>query len=359
MKQKIVFIVFLLISLMNIYEYNKDSNGGIYCVDKTSTTINNYLTIGSQLWMRANKVLSESQSFIQPTDFVSWLKTILPELKPATRRQYIASSRQWLDQMKVDAELQSEDITHMQNLVDAMHKMANIQSSDFNGLSQLPKPWKGKTSSQKAKKLSLEDMKLMIVQSKKMKGKWLNSALIWLNSNSLVGLRPIEWQDAVLSERDEQINLVVQNAKNTNGRANGNLRHINLSNFSAKDLQSIRAQISNAHVHSSSDESWKLYYDGVRKTLYRLARKTFKNQRKYPTLYSSRHQFAANAKSVGMSKAEVAALMGHAVDDTAGSHYGKKKHGRGVCNVLANVDEVASVRQKVQKSLKKPPYPFI
>lgn len=321
-------------------------------MDKTSTTIKNYLIRGSQLWMRANMDLAKSQSLIQPTNFVVWLKTILPELKPASRRQYIASSRQWLDKMKVDSQPESVDITLIENLNIAIEQILKMQSSDFNDLSQQPKPWRGKTSSQKAKKLSSDNLKLLFAQSKNMRGKWLKPAFIWLTVNSLVGLRPIEWRDAVLSEHEGQINLVVHNAKNTNGRANGDLRHINLSNLKAEELKSIRVQLKIAQSHNSSDESWKFYYDGIRKTLHRLTRKTFKNQRKYPTLYTSRHQFAANAKSVGMTKAEVAALMGHAVDDTAGSHYGKKKHGGGICNVLASIDEVASVRQKLQQTPK-------
>lgn len=311
-----------------------------------------YLKRGKLLWARANNELARSHSIMLPTDYLSWLKTILPELKPASRRQYIAASRQWLGKMKVDVEHPPEDITFIENLEIAIEQILKMQSSDFNGLSQQPKPWKGKTSSQKAKKLSDDNLKLLFAQSINMKGKWLKLALIWLKVNSLVGLRPIEWRDAVLSEHEGQINLVVHNAKNTNGRSNGDLRHINLSNLEAEKLKSIRFQLKIAHSHNSSDESWKFYYDGIRKTLHRLTRKTFKIQRNYPTLYTSRHQFAANAKSVGMTKAEVAALMGHAVDDTAGSHYGKKKHGGGICNVLASRDEVASVRQKLQQTPK-------
>jgi hypothetical protein len=190
----------------------------------------------------------------------------------------------------------------------------------------------------------------MIAQIKKMRGKWLKQALIWMLANIVVGLRPIEWKQATLREHEGDIELVINNAKNTNGRANGDVRHINLSNLTESELRLVRNQLDASSKNNSSDYIWNDYYNGIRKTLHRLARATFKNQRKYPTLYSSRHQFCANAKSVGMTKTEVAALMGHAVDDTAGSHYGKKKHGRSICNVAANADEVASVRQKAPKA---------
>ena len=46
------------------------------------------------------------------------------------------------------------------------------------------------------------------------------------------------------------------------------------------------------------------------------------------TLYSSRHQFCANAKAAGASKEEIAALMGHRSVETAGEHYARKRSGR-------------------------------
>lgn len=43
-------------------------------------------------------------------------------------------------------------------------------------------------------------------------------------------------------------------------------------------------------------------------------------------LYSTRHTFAAAAKII-FARAEVAALMGHAVDDTATKHYSRPPKG--------------------------------
>jgi len=47
------------------------------------------------------------------------------------------------------------------------------------------------------------------------------------------------------------------------------------------------------------------------------------------TLYTARHPFSANAKSDGLTREEVAALMGHASIYTAGTHYGKRRSGHG------------------------------
>ena len=63
------------------------------------------------------------------------------------------------------------------------------------------------------------------------------------------------------------------------------------------------------------------------------------------TLYTARHQFSANAKSDGLSKEEVAALMGHASIYTAGEHYGKRRGGHG--SVGARGEGGAKTRQTV------------
>lgn len=44
------------------------------------------------------------------------------------------------------------------------------------------------------------------------------------------------------------------------------------------------------------------------------------------TLYTARHQFSANMKNI-LSKDQVADLMGHSSNETAGLHYGKKRSG--------------------------------
>jgi len=43
------------------------------------------------------------------------------------------------------------------------------------------------------------------------------------------------------------------------------------------------------------------------------------------TLYTTRYQFAANAKAMSVLPAYVAALMGHAVDRTACCHYARRQ----------------------------------
>jgi hypothetical protein len=174
-------------------------------------------------------------------------------------------------------------------------------------------------------------------------------------ANNIVGLRPIEWKSAYIDVVDGETLLVVVNAKNTNGRAHGMLRHLNLSNVKETEINLIHRQLAIVGRYNTNDTSWARYYSAIRLTIYKMTRKALSSRRKYPTLYSTRHQFAANAKSVGLSKVEIAALMGHAVDVTAAEHYGRRKHGSGQLGVRPDANEVLRVRvNSKQDSSDKP-----
>ncbi|MFA7521756.1 MAG: hypothetical protein WCY71_02390 [Halothiobacillaceae bacterium] len=87
------------------------------------------------------------------------------------------------------------------------------------------------------------------------------------------------------------------------------------------------------------------------------------------TLYSARHQFAADAKAAGLSREEVAALMGHRSIETAGEHYGRRSSGwRGNANKtvgfrvlpsLENVREVQSFNLTTEEILIGPKVPDV
>ncbi|MCA8451381.1 hypothetical protein, partial [Burkholderia vietnamiensis] len=74
----------------------------------------------------------------------------------------------------------------------------------------------------------------------------------------------------------------------------------------------------------------------------------FGSRKTYPTLYSARHQFAADAKSSGWTQAEVAALLGHASDDTAARHYARARSGQSAIRVAPVGQEIQTVRAKAR-----------
>lgn len=316
------------------------SNGGMVCADRTLQTINAYQKRGEQLWNRAAKESEVWPKQLCPSKYYEWFESILPTLKPATRRQYIAATRTFVESLRKNAiGISCEN----NKLYDIINKCKIMQSCNYSPGDKL-KQWRGKTSSQKAKKVTIQEIAVLAEKSKNKKGKWIKPALIWMSANLLVGLRPTEWRQASIMIVNSKKILVVVNAKNTNLRSHGELRNIDISELEVTEVFRIETQLKAIKYYVKDDLSWNSYYSGVRHSIHRLNREYFPNKRKYPSLYSTRHQFAANAKSEGMSKAEVAALMGHAVDTTASMHYGKKKHGSGKCGVKPDLKDVQKIR---------------
>lgn len=323
-----------------------NSNVGIDGVTRTNKTLMAYLTRGHQMWQRAANDLLVNAFDLRSCEYLAWLEHNLPALKPPSRRQYIASTRCMLDVMYQQAA--DDNVKH--ELMTSLQYANSMKSEQYNPAATLEKKWRGATSSQKSKKFSDEELDLFVSEVKKLKWTWAECAAVWIAANRMVGLRPIEWRNTTIIE-GQSIVLELQNAKHTNGRANGRIRHIDITNLRKEELALIKIQLKYVARYAISDAQWQTYYSGVRQAIYRIVRRTLGNLRKFPSLYSTRHQFSADAKSSGMSKPEIAALMGHATDETATMHYGKKRHGKGVCRVKPNADEVATVRIKIDKSL--------
>lgn len=208
---------------------------------------------------------------------------------------------------------------------------------------------KPRTSAQKQKSLNLKDLKKLGDILLKTKNKWGKLSYIWLYSGIFTGLRPSEWKNANIIEDDNSINLIVKNAKNTNNRSHGETRTINLNHLEKKQVNIIKQHLNAAKKISQKNELWNQYYNGCSNLIKNESRKIWKSKKRYPTLYSSRHQFSANLKASGCSKIEVATLMGHANDLTAQAHYGKKIHGTRGKKPKVDQQELKRVIQKNKK----------
>lgn len=184
-----------------------------------------------------------------------------------------------------------------------------------------------RTSAKKSKYINDKDLKILINELKKSNNKWKVTTIIWIQSGILTGLRPVEWNSAEIIADDNKFIIKVKNAKNTNNRSHGEYRKIDLSYLEKKEKDMIDKQIKIAKNFYEKN-IWKEYYEGCSNLLRYTTRKIFKDKKKFPTLYSCRHQFSANIKASGYTTNEVAALMGHASDKTAQEHYGKKRYGK-------------------------------
>jgi len=322
------------------------SNVGIVVnSNRTAETKAAYLLRGQNLWKKAANELGSSVIELKPKDFISWLEDLLPTLKPASRRQYLAASREWLSYIQISGIVYSGTIGDLDEAI--MHCLT-IKSVDYTSVLKT-KSKRGNTSSNKAKRITSVELRKLAKNEHGYNGKWRLPAMIWLAANIIVGLRPIEWRTAKLVTIDNKLNLEVTNAKNTNGRSHGKLRHLDLSDLSKSDLDLIKGQLQAVCYYVESYANWEAYYGGVRRAIRHLTRANLPKGSKYPSLYSSRHQFAANAKAAGLQKVDIGALMGHATDETATMHYGKKKHGSGSFAIKASQHEIARVRVKSEK----------
>ena len=105
-------------------------------------------------------------------------------------------------------------------------------------------------------------------------------------------------------------------------------------------------------------DEWDVEVEAHSRLLRDICGRLWKHRKRGPSLYSGRHQFAANAKLAyhgdASADATVAALMGHASDDTANKHYARRGKGtRGAVVPQANPDEVARVRRVREDRLER------
>lgn len=234
-------------------------------------------------------------------------------------------------------------------LVYFMEKNGPIEAVSVLGQSDTS-PCKAKgehTSAKKMKSFSVKHLTKIVKVLGEGQGK--NDLLLglWVTVNRLVGLRPIEWETAVITDKV----LVVQNAKSTNGRSHGETRHLLLSGLSQQDREALYLFVETLRKTVDEYGDFKKVQKACSCRLWKVTRRLWPNRSTYPTLYSTRHQFSADLKKQGRPCEEIAALFGHATDKTASEHYGRGKYGesRGG-SVVPPSEEVERVRRLVDLS---------
>lgn len=136
--------------------------------------------------------------------------------------------------------------------------------------------------------------------------------------------------------------LKVRNSKNTNGRAHGVYRHLDVTDFGGRVLVALDAFV--CYMSKLTRVRYKSTYDDCRLLLNAVNESFFKEGEKYIQLYSARHFYASNAKK-HMAPTDVAAAMGHANDQTAYSFYGNARYGSGGLMARPISEEAQRVRQ--------------
>lgn len=301
-------------------------NDGI-TVTKTDSTKAAYLDRAKSLIDRFSK--SSIGTANTHENLVDWVIALKPEISRATWRQYKASLAWYLE--------------HRKDL-DQAHRLISVGNDGCKDVNKLPVENRN-TSSRKKKSVTEREEELIVqyLTDTSKDSFWSRPTLAFFKAIMATGLRPEEWQNSVLlTEPNPQFEfetypvLRVRNAKQTNGRAHGEYRHLMLDDLDVQDLLYVRLALQYANPKSNQGwttqegkaGSWHDYYDFLRAHLYRVTCKLFPTCGRRVTIYSCRHQFIANLKKAKFSKEDIAAIVGHSTDETATIHYGRAKYGR-------------------------------
>jgi len=266
---------------------------------------------------------SEIDSFenVDIVDFIVWLMSFKLVLKAASWRQYRRSVYYALTGLP--AEGAEAALSMLDNDIAAVEGRSG---SDTDGGER-------KTSANKAKFFKIADRD-MIFEHLRFNVVRKNDPSVlrhWLMAGIAVGLRPLEWRTTSVetfidSETGKtKIWLFVMNAKTTNMRGNGLMRTIDISELSDEYIYAI-SRISDLGREWSTKGTYKKNQKANETMLRALCTKVFPRRNRSYCLYSCRHQFIANMKTI-YSPEEVAALAGHSVTETAIENYGKKVSG--------------------------------
>jgi integrase len=201
------------------------------------------------------------------------------------------------------------------------------------------------TSSLKLKKCpqKIFDELIMILSSSKSEMDGI--ILRWLKAGLASGLRPSEWAGAEMNGGT----LTVRNAKTNAVRGNGEKRSLIFSlPEHMREIADIHAFLHDVRSWTGQGGTFSDLYHKCRRRLTYISRGNLLDLKtgQAISLYSTRHQFAADMKASGVRKNLIAALMGHGSEETATFHYARARDGRKRIPPRSPENEMLRVRRE-------------
>jgi hypothetical protein len=256
--------------------------------------------------------------------FANWLLTFSARVKMSTVKKYKNCVVDYLSSMP------DEEVSQAINII--LHSGADAEDDDDEA-----KDMSHLTGSERRthiiKEFPIDDFVFVIRHLRNIsKSKNANDLAALLESSMMTGLRPTEWQGATIMSRQDKtapynrrVWLFVANAKATNGRGNGLIRSIEISEYQDSAINAINSTINLAKELAIQGRFEIDFREKFIKMMYRTTCTLWDSDpEKGYSLYSCRHQASANWKSM-MTAVEVAALSGHAIPLTSQRWYGQKK----------------------------------
>ena len=263
------------------------------------------------------------------TKFLEHIASQQQNLKRNTWTQYLAAITIWLEKMfasptNSDVKVLQIPAAEQQIILD---KLAMIKELPLHNCKQIS----SKTSAMKVKRITAEELKLILNELSLYKKKHDELLYNCIITCLTAGLRPVELMTMKLLT---VTTLVVQNAKNSNGRATGVTRKLDLSLIDKDKLQAIERSIEQINIYKEWLDLDNQEPPVQKKQLNKLSRvladrlnyvgkKVLTPRVAYPSMYTFRHQFRANQAKIGKTKAEIANMMGHSSEKSASLHYAK------------------------------------
>lgn len=314
---------------------------------RSAKTHEGYLKTGERLmkrYRRSAELTNIPLEAIDPVDFVNYCFSIKPTITASAWRSYKPGIRTMLDSLpheRAEEAIRLLDGDMSESTTDSSKKEA-VPRKDAKGR-KLPR----RTSAVKEKRFPKEAFETIITYLKHFSRSKLAPILVdWMIAGMATGLRPGEWSATDLEIKEDSsfpkgrfVWLYVLNSKATNGRANGLVRTLDLSQCRDDTIAAIRRM-------SERGYEWleQGVYDDMQRQcsqiLYSACDKISTIKGKTYCLYSLRHQFVANQKSIHGPE-YVSAMCGHIVVDTAVSNYGKKTSAWAPEDITDHVSPVA------------------
>lgn len=324
---------------------------------RTAKTERRYSERFGQLWRRATKELSRS---IGVVDLVRRYLVWSEDLRSSSVRQYRAVLQFGLERLaRREPHLRTE-VAEALALLDQSRQQEPAAAPARKPKAAAPL----RTSASKAKAISDADFDRIIAAAPLYRSQYTDDLKAFMSANILAGLRPIEWHGTMIKIVGDILVMIVPNAKNTNDRSHGETRTLIFEAIAPVSREHLLAWTD--RVNRMSLEAYERLLKRIEERLRGLTKALFPRRKLRPTAYSTRHAVSARLKRhyIGNSKtwgerdrgaAIVAALMGHAADDTAASHYGNAagSGGRSYPVPKADPEEVGRIRPKLAESRKK------
>jgi hypothetical protein len=336
----------------------RDPNAGaeevVKGVTRSAKTQQQYIDRGNQLlarYRRERGMLQDNLLALDTVEFADWVLSLKPTLKPTTWRPYKQSAKAVLSTLPdSDQAIDILDADTVESGSEPERKPTKAMKG--KGGREVPR----RTSALKSKSISKPDFERIVNYLRFLSpSKYGHTLADWLVAGLATGLRPGEWMATSLEISEDPVApkgryvwLYVLNAKSTNGRGNGAARTVDLSNVRDEVIEAIRRM-------TDRGREWLVrgtYGDmqgQCAQLLYNTGERMFPGRLLSYSLYTTRHQFIANAKSY-LPPEGVSAMAGHGVSNTASENYGKKRSAWNMDDIedMAHPlpEEVATVKRR-------------